>query len=111
MILTRAGDACRNLNDFENAKIFYEKALNVEYDTFAVMGLALLAKAQEKYDEAIVSFKRLIQQDNKNARLYTELADCYMKMGDKTKAKETLEGYQKFGSKNTSISEMLETVQ
>jgi len=109
MILTRAGDAYRNLKDFDNAKAFYEKALNIEFDTYAVMGLALLAKEQGKFDEAVISFKRLIQQDNKNHRLYTELAECYIKMGDKRKAVELLEDFQKLGIKSQRIVELLES--
>ena len=107
MILTRAADAYRNLNDYDNAKTFYEKALNIEYDAYAVMGLAIISKIQEKYDEAIISFKRLIQQDNKNFRLYIELAECYIKINDKRKASETLEDFQKLGIKNSLITEML----
>ena len=110
MILTRAGDAYRNLNDFEKAKDFYEKALNIEFDTYAVMGLALLAKAQGKFDEAVISFKRLIQQDNRNYRLYIGLADCYHKKGERQKAAEILEDFQKLGIKNQKISEMLESL-
>jgi len=110
MILTRTGDAYRNLGDFENSKLFYERALNIEFDTYAVMGLALISKAQEKYDEAIISFNRLIQQDNKNYRLYIELSDCYIKKNDKRKAKEVLESFQRLGIKNTKISELLETL-
>jgi len=110
MILTRTGDAYRNLNDFEKAKTFYERALDIEYDTYAVMGLALLAKEQGKFDEAILSFKRLIQQDHKNYRLYIELSDCYLKMNDKRLAKESLEEFQKLGIKNQKISEMLESI-
>jgi len=111
MILTRTGDAYRNLNDYENARLFYEKALNIEFDTYAVMGLTLLSKAQGKYDDAVISFKRLIQQDNKNYRLYIELADCYLKMNDKRKAVEILEDFQKLGLKSTKIAEMLESIQ
>jgi len=110
MILTRAGDAYRNLKDFDNAKNFYERALNIEYDTYAVMGLALIAKEQGKHEEAIISFKRLIQQDTKNYRLYSELADCYVKTGDKRDAIEILESFQKLGIKNQKITEMLESL-
>jgi tetratricopeptide (TPR) repeat protein len=110
MILTRAGDAYRNLNDFEKARDFYEKALNIEFDTYAVMGLALLAKAQGKFDEAVISFKRLIQQDNRNYRLYMELSDCYLKKGDRQKASETLGDFQKLGIKNQKVSEMLDSL-
>jgi tetratricopeptide (TPR) repeat protein len=110
MILTRAGDAYRNLNDYDKAKTFYERALNIEFDTYAVMGLALISKEQGKYDEAIVSFKRLIQQDNKNYRLYAELADCYLKTGDKRNAVDLLESCQRIGFKNQKITDMLETI-
>jgi len=110
MILTRMGDAYRNLNEYEKAKEYYERALNIEFDTYAVMGLALLARAQGNYDESIISFKRLIQQDSRNYRLYIELSDCYLKAGDRRKAIETLEDFQKFGIKNQKISEMLERI-
>jgi tetratricopeptide (TPR) repeat protein len=110
MILTRTGDAYRNIGDFEKAKEFYEKALNIEFDTYAVMGLALLAKIQGKFNEAVDSLKRLIQQDNKNYRLYIELSDCYLKMGDRHKASEILEDFQRFGIKNQKISELLESI-
>ena len=108
MILTRTGDAYRNLNDFEKAKIYYERALNVEFDTYAVLGLALLSRAHGKYDDAVISFKRLIQQDNKNSRHYIELASCYLIMNEKNKAVEILEEFLKLGIKNAKISEMLE---
>ena len=108
MILTRTGDAYRNLNNLEKAKEFYERTLNIEFDTYAVLGLAMISKAQGKYDEAIISLKMLIQQDNRNYRLYTELSGCYLNNGDRRKAIETLEDFQKTGLKNQIVSEMLE---
>jgi tetratricopeptide (TPR) repeat protein len=110
MILTRAGDAYRNLADYDKAKDYYERALNIEFDTYAVMGLALISKLQGKTEEAISSFRRLIQQDNRNYRLYIELADCYINAGDRRKAKETLEEFQKLGIKNQKINEMLDSI-
>jgi tetratricopeptide (TPR) repeat protein len=110
MILTRTGDAYRTLKDYENAKSFYERALNIEFDTYAVMGLALLSKEQGKYDEAVISFNRLIQQDSKNYRLYIELADCYIKLKDKRKAIESLESFGRLGIKNQKVAEMLESL-
>jgi tetratricopeptide (TPR) repeat protein len=107
VILTRAGDAYRNLNDFERAQEYYERALNIEFDTYAVMGLALISKAQGKLADAIESLRRLKQQDSKNYRIYVELADCCLKMGDKRQAVETLEEFQRMGIRNTQIAEML----
>ena len=108
MILTRMGDALRNLNKFDKAQEYYEKALDIEFDIYAVLGLALLLKLQGKFDEAVSSLKQLIIQDNSNFRLYTELSDCYLKMGEQKKALETLVDFQ--GVKNIKIKEMLESI-
>ncbi|MDR0290800.1 MAG: tetratricopeptide repeat protein [Treponema sp.] len=108
VILTRAGDAQRSLGNYDQAKEYYERALNIEFDTYAIMGLALLSKAQGKYDEAAASLRRLKQQDAKNYRIYLELADCCLKTGNKRGAVEELEEFQRFGIRNAQISEMLE---
>jgi tetratricopeptide (TPR) repeat protein len=108
VILTRAGDAYRNLEEHENASEYYRRALNIEFDTYAVLGLALIAKAQNKYTDAIDSLRRLIQQDPRNYRLYIELSDCWYRKGEKNQALETLGEFQKQGLRNAKISELLE---
>ena len=108
MILTRAGDAYRNMGDFKNAQDYYERALNIEFDTYAVMGLALISKAQEKYEDAIISLKRLIQQDSKNYRIYVELAQCCLKKNDRRQAIAILEEFQRLGIRSTQVNELLE---
>jgi tetratricopeptide (TPR) repeat protein len=110
VILTRAGDAYRNLSEYDKAVEYYERALDIEFDTYAVLGLAVVAKVQSKFDEAVESLRRLIQQDAKNYRLYMELADCLLKKGEKPKALEALEEFQKFGIRNTAITEFFERV-
>jgi len=108
MILTRAGDAYRSIRDFDKAIDYYQRALNIEFDTYAVLGLAIVAKAQARYDEAIESLKRLIQQDVRNHRLYIELADCWLKKNDRREAKEVLEAFQRQGVRNNSVNEMMD---
>ena len=108
VILTRAGDAYRNLENHQNASDYYKRALNIEFDTYAVLGLALVAKSQNKYIEAIESLRRLIQQDPRNYRLYIELSDCWYRKGEKGQAIETLGEFQKQGFRNAKISELLE---
>jgi pentatricopeptide repeat protein len=71
------------------------------------MGLALISKAQGKLGDAVESLRRLKQQDSKNYRIYAELADCCLKMGDKRQAVEVLEEFQRMGIRNTQIAEML----
>jgi tetratricopeptide (TPR) repeat protein len=110
VILTRAGDASRNMGDFEKAQNYYERALNIEFDIYAVMGLALIAKTQGRYDEAGTSLRRLIQQDSRDYRIFIELADCCLKKGDKHQAIEVLEEFQRLGIRNAQINEMLEAL-
>ncbi|AEF83368.1 tetratricopeptide repeat protein [Leadbettera azotonutricia] len=110
VILTRAGDAYRNINQYEKSVDYYERALNIEFDTYAVLGLALVAKSQGKFDEAQESLRRLIQQDPKNYRLYIELADCRLRKGDRHEAVEILENFQRQGLRNNAVIEFLERI-
>ncbi|MDR2178046.1 MAG: tetratricopeptide repeat protein [Treponema sp.] len=108
VILTRAGDAYRHLENYEKAVDYYQRALNIEFDIYAVLGLALVAKAQGRYTEAVESLGRLIQQEPKNCRLYLELSECYLKRGDKRLAQETLEDFQRQGIRAQTVTEALE---
>ena len=108
VILTRAGDAYRNLEEHDSASDYYKRALNIEFDTYAVLGLALVAKSQNKYIEAIESLRHLIQQDPHNYRFYIELSDCWYRKGEKSQAIEALGEFHKHGFRNAKISELLE---
>lgn len=110
VILTRAGDAYRNMGDFDRAGEYYKRALNIEFDIYAVLGLSVVSKMAGKYDDAIESLRRLIQQDPKNYRLYLELADCWVKKGDRDRAIEALAEFQKLGIRNMYVSEFLEKI-
>jgi Flp pilus assembly protein TadD len=72
------------------------------------LGLAIIAKVQGKYNEAIESLRRLVQQDPKNYRFYIELADCYARKGDRKQAVEVLTEFQKMGLRNLAVIELLE---
>jgi tetratricopeptide (TPR) repeat protein len=110
VILTRAGDAYRILNDYGSAVEYYQRALNIEFDTYAVMGLAIVSKSQNKFDDAVESLKRLIQQDPRNYRLYIELSDCKLKKGERREAAEVLEEFQRLGIRNNTVNELLERI-
>ncbi|MCL1818456.1 MAG: tetratricopeptide repeat protein, partial [Spirochaetaceae bacterium] len=90
VILTRAGEECRALGRFDEALALYEKALNIEFDAYAVMGIALINKEKGKYAEALSSLEALQRSDFRNTRLYSEIADCYVKLGQEKKAEEVL---------------------
>jgi tetratricopeptide (TPR) repeat protein len=105
VILTRAGDAYRSMEDYENAADYYGRALNIEFDVYAVLGLAVIARLQGKTEDAIVSLRKLIQNDPKNYRLYLELSLCYQATGDRQKALEILSDFQRLGIRNIYIQD------
>ncbi len=111
VILTRAGDAYRSMEDYEKAADYYERALNIEFDVYAVLGLAVIARMQGKHQDAIVSLKKLIQNDAKNYRLYLELALCYQATGEKSRALETLADFQRLGIRNIYIQDAVAKMQ
>lgn len=107
VILTRAGDAYRNLGDYPKATKYYEEALNIEFDVYAILGLAVIARVQGKWEDAITSLRMLIQNDPKNYRIYLELAQCYIAAGQRQHAIDILSDFTKMGIKNPFISEAL----
>lgn len=107
VILTRAGDAYRTTGNIEKAREYYNKALNIDFDIYAAIGLALICKNEGKYEEALSRFKTLIKSDPRNARLYIDLAECYIAMGDKQEAVSLLERYLENDGKNIQIKNLL----
>jgi tetratricopeptide (TPR) repeat protein len=110
VILTRAGDAYRSLGDYDKAVDYYQRALNIEFDTYAVLGLAVVWKTQGRYDEAIEALKKLIRQDPRNYRLYIELSECFVLKGEKAQAVDLLEEFQQQWSRNPMVTEYIEKI-
>ena len=94
--------------DFDLAEEFYTKALNIEFDEYAILGLALINKGRGDYAEAIESLRGLLKNDVKNHRLYTEIAECYVQIGDREAAIDTLSEFQRLGIRNSYVSDMLQ---
>jgi tetratricopeptide (TPR) repeat protein len=111
VILTRAGDAYRNTGDYKTAVAYYNKAMDIDFDIYAALGLALICKGEGKYAEAIERLQSLIRGDPKNYRLYVDLADCYLKMNQKQKAIDALQDFQAQGVRSQAVNEMLEKIQ
>ncbi|MCG8453932.1 MAG: tetratricopeptide repeat protein [Spirochaetales bacterium] len=97
VILTRAGDAYRNLGDLAMATRYYNEALHIEFDTYAMIGLALVAKAEGDYDNALATLEELIPRDPKNARVYIETARCFEESGRKADAERVLNDFMSRG--------------
>ena len=87
---------------------YYTKALEIDFDIYAAIGLALICKCQGKFEEAIDRFKNLIRNDPRNSRLYVDLAECYSLMNKKDEAIKLLEDYLSNDGKNIQIRNLLE---
>ena len=110
VILTRVGDAYRNMGDLDKAEDFYHQALNIEFDIYAVIGLAMIHKGRGNHMEAIESLTGLLVNNPKNPRLVIEIADSYLKLGNHSRAGDVLTRFIRIGGKNAQVSEMLEKI-
>jgi tetratricopeptide (TPR) repeat protein len=108
VILTRSGDAYVAMKEFDKATEYYSRALAIEFDTYAVLGLAIIAKLHGKLDEAITSLAMLMETDSKNHRPYIEIAECYLKKGNKDAAIEALRNFKRTGIRNNMINDLLD---
>ena len=55
--------------------------------------------------------QELLVQNPKNHRLVTEIADSYVKLGNREAATDTLTRFTRIGGKNAKVSEMLKSLQ
>lgn len=111
VILTRTGDAYRNTGDYATAAEYYNRAMDIDFDIYAALGLALICKGEGKYGEAVERLSSLIKGDSRNYRLYIDLADCYLKMGKKKDALDTLHSFQSLGIRSQAVSDFAEQIQ
>jgi tetratricopeptide (TPR) repeat protein len=108
VILTRAADAYRITGNPEYAERYYRSALNIEFDAYAVLGLALLGMDRGAYESAAESLEGLLPAASKNPRVYETLAECYLKLGRRAEAVALLESFPQQGKRSRRISDMLE---
>jgi tetratricopeptide (TPR) repeat protein len=107
VILTRMGDALRSIGQYEKSAKYYTAALDIDFDVFALLGLAEICKAKGQYQDAIDSLTRLIQNEPNNYRLYIELADCYLHINRRQDALNTLRQFQALGIRNQQVNDMV----
>ena len=111
VILTRTGDAYRTTGNYEEAKLYYNKALEIDFDIYAAIGLALICKGEGKIDEAATRFRNLIKNDQRNSRLYVDLAECYLAMNNQADAKKVLEDYMRIDGRNFAVKNLYAKIQ
>lgn len=81
------GIAYTRLNDFQNAKICYEKAANVNHELYAAKyNLGQIALIYRDMEAAEKYFTECLYSDELEPRAYFELAKIYMLKGEREKA-------------------------
>jgi tetratricopeptide (TPR) repeat protein len=111
VVLTRTGDAYRELGDYEAATDYYNQALDIEFDAYALMGLARISAETGNIDDALARLRRLIMNEPDNYRVYIELANCYLRINRRTEAVAALKEYLAQGVRNQQMSEMIENIE
>jgi len=76
-LYTRVGDACLVLGRFEEAERYYHRSLRIGFDLYAHLGLAKAYLSDEKFDEAEMECRTILERmpDNRRA-LLTMVAVC-----------------------------------
>jgi tetratricopeptide (TPR) repeat protein len=110
VILTRAGDAYRSLGELDLAEEYYHQALDIEFDLYAVIGLAMINKEKGNHLEVIESLTGLLVNNPKNSRLILEIADAHLELGNTERARDVLTRFVRLGGKHKQISGRLEKI-
>lgn len=110
VVLTRLGDTHRSLNSFPEAEKYYKKALDLEFDAYASLGLAIIYKESQKLDQSISLLTELLSLNPKNSRIYLELSECYELKEDYSQAVKILYQFLQTGMTNFSIIDRYESL-
>ncbi len=111
VILTRAGDAHRVMGELDRAEACYEKALNIEFDVYAILGIALINRRRGAPEEAIRSLTSLMEREPRNPRVYQELAQAYLQMDQRDDALGILKDFKQTGIHNSYVDELIARIE
>lgn len=110
IILTRAGDAYRKIGQLDHARAYYERALNAEYDIYAILGLSLVSKLEGKWQQALKGLENLLEADRQLQRLYPDVLECYLALGDRQGMQRTIERFHALPAVNPAIAAQFDRI-
>jgi len=110
IIITRAADAYRNLGELTSAETYYRRALELDFDIYAVLGLAAVYRTEGKYRQSIMALEEILRRYPTNQRAVLEIADNYVGLGEVNRAIDTLQDFVKAAGDNEIISEKLRSL-
>ena len=73
---------------YEEALEVYKMMLEAYEDAEVYYNIGYIKTAQEKYDEALIAFRRAVMINNLHARAYKKMGEVHVKKGDPEKAEE-----------------------
>lgn len=101
-ILTIIGKLCWRVSDFDKAKRFFLKALDIDPDNpYALYGLGNCYRWQRDYQKAVETWQRILQHNEGTLALYSRLGDAFTHLGDLSSAEQAYrqvldQGYDRY---------------
>jgi tetratricopeptide (TPR) repeat protein len=96
------------VGNLDGAADYYQRALDIDYDYYAAIGLALISKEKGEYANAIDTLSKLYTMEKNNTRLISELVECYVANNEKAKAMALLKTNIDSGNTHPSIKELFD---
>ena len=84
--ITRIGDCYLVMDDLERALHYYNKALDIGYDFYALVGSARVYTKLKEYANALEIYQRMADREKGNYRYYQELIAYWEAVGDDERA-------------------------
>ncbi|WGK70357.1 tetratricopeptide repeat protein [Candidatus Haliotispira prima] len=102
-VLTRAGDTASASGQHDQAKVFYQRVLDMGPDLYATLGLARLEHEGGDHDRSIDLLESLLENHYRNPRLQIGLAMSYCAKNQTKKAFKNLDVYIHQGYGNEEV--------
>ncbi|MDD5454332.1 MAG: tetratricopeptide repeat protein [Candidatus Ratteibacteria bacterium] len=106
------GDADKALENYREAVEIQErkKKINPDLADFGggYAGIGEIYYSQGKCEEAVANYQKAVQLGEKNVRILSRLGNCYFKMQDFLRAKQTYEELLEIDSGQTQVEEFIE---
>jgi len=86
-ILTILGKLCLRLSDFDQAEIYFRRALEIDADNpYALYGLGNCYRWHRRYHEAIEIWRKILEDSDGTQILHTRMGDAYYHLDMKEEA-------------------------
>ena len=89
--ITRIGDCYLVMGDLGQALLYYDKALEIGYDFYALVGSARVHTREKDFGKALEIYQKMANREKGNYRYYNELIAYWEAAGDKERAGQVRE--------------------